>query len=333
MCMSCFATGPQVIPFSQICDTVVSCATSAAILPDTSIASTDPKPKLKEAMMIDATINLPSSAQSVDQRSIEHGSAASMLPAVVRAPASPKPKCRKMVVAKGLKMTKVGKGMRPSSGPSEDLRDALKAFEAKTDSHADRLAQIEGHGRVVSATVDLLSASVDSRFAVLAAELNQYAVQIEQGKAAVEASLQAHLARIDSTFQQCDAILGTTQELMSSSPAAAPPATAVPLVFTQDLLASRSNIDESYKKIAAVKDSLEKLEDKHIHDNIAVTAEQAWARKQIGVFWSSLTKVDKTLKNDLEVEFGTVRAELQTATTAGSQAATTAGGRVEDNRK
>ena len=168
--------------------------------------------------MIDATINLPSSAQSVDQRSIEHGSAASMLPAVVRAPASPKPKCRKMVVATGLKMTKVGKGMRPSSGPSEDLRDALKAFEAKTDSHADRLAQIEGHGRVVAATVDLLSASVDSRFAVLAAELNQYAVQIEQGKAAVEASLQAHLARIDSTFQQCDAILGTTQELMSSSP-------------------------------------------------------------------------------------------------------------------
>ena len=186
---------------------------------------------------------------------------------------------------------------------------------------------------MVSATVDLLSASVDSRFAVLAAELNQYAVQIEQGKAAVEASLQAHLARIDSTFQQCDAILGTTQELMSSSPAAAPPATAVPLVFTQDLLASRSNIDESYKKIAAVKDSLEKLEDKHIHDNIAVTAEQAWARKQIGVFWSSLTKVDKTLKNDLEVEFGTVRAELQTATTPGSQAANTAGGKVEDNRK
>ena len=154
-----------------------------------------------------------------------------------------------MVVAKGLKMTKVGKGMRPSSGPSEDLRDALKAFEAKTDSHADRLAQIEGHGRVVSATVDLLSASVDSRFAVLAAELNQYAVQIEQGKAAVEASLQTHLARIDSTFQQCDATLGTTQELMSSSPAAAPPATVVPLVFTQDLLAIRRNIDESEKRL------------------------------------------------------------------------------------
>ena len=252
--------------------------------------------------MIDATINLPSSAQSVDQRSIEHGSAASMLPAVVRAPASPKPKCRKMVVAKGLKMTKVGKGMRPSSGPSEDLRDALKAFEAKTDSHADRLAQIEGHGRVVSATVDLLSASVGSRFAVLAAELNKYAVQIEQGKAAVEASLQAHLARIDSTFQQCDAILGTMQVLMSSSPAAAPPATAAPRIFTQDLVAVRRNIHESEKNVAEVKDSLEKLDDKHVHDTIAVTAEQAWTREQIGVFWSSFTNGDKTLRSDLKKE-------------------------------
>ena len=40
------------------------------------------------------------------------------------------------------KITKVGKGIRPSSSPFEDLRDALKALEPKADSHADRLAQI-----------------------------------------------------------------------------------------------------------------------------------------------------------------------------------------------
>ena len=180
--------------------------------------------------MTDATINMPSSlmpisAEPTDQHSIQHGSPATMLPAVVHAFNCPKPKRRKMVVSKFLAAKNVGKGDGPSSGSAEDLKKGLAALEAKLNGQADRLAQFEGHGKVVTATVDLLAASVDSRFAVLAAELNQYAVQVEQGKAAVEASLQAHLARIDGTFQQCDAILGTMHGLLTTAPAVAPPTT------------------------------------------------------------------------------------------------------------
>ena len=279
--------------------------------------------------MTDATINMPSSlmpnsAQSTDQHSIQHGSAASMLPAVVHGPASPKPKRRKMVLAKGWKPVKFGKSARPSSNPSEDLQDVIRALEAKTDGLAGRLDQAEGHGRVASAAIDLLSASVDSRFAVLAVELNQYAVQVEQGKAAVEASLQAHLARIDGTFQQCDAILGTMHGLLTTAPAVAPPTTAAPQFFIQDLLNFRRSIDDGLAKIMEVKNNLEKLEDRYIHESIAATAEQSWSREQIGAFWSSFTKVDQTLRADFEVKFSTVRAELQAATAARSKE-TTAG--------
>ena len=101
-------------------------------------------------------------------------------------------------------MTKVGKGMRPSSGSAEDLKKGVAALEVKLNDQADRLAHVEGHGKVVTATVDLLSASVDGRFAVLAAELNQYAIQIEQGKAAVGASLQEiHWWCNDFCFRVC----------------------------------------------------------------------------------------------------------------------------------
>ena len=274
-------------------------------------------------MMTDATINVPSlmpiSAEPADQHSIQHGSAATMLPAVVRAFNFPKPKRRKMVVSKFLAAMNVGKGVRPSSGSAEDLKKGLAALEAKLNGQADRLAQVEGHGKVVTATVDLLAASVDSRFAVLAAELNQYAVQVEQGKAAVEASLQAHLARIDGTFQQCDAILGTMHGLLTTAPAVAPPTTAAPQFFTQDLLNIRRSIDDGLAKTMEVKNNLEKLEDRYIHESIAATAEQAWSREQINTFWVSLTKVDQTLRADLEVEFSTVRAELQAATATRSQ--------------
>ena len=103
-------------------------------------------------MMTDATINMPSSlmpisAEPTDQHSIQHGSAATMLPAVVHGPASPTPKRRKMVLAKGWKAMKVDKGgarsSRPLSDPSEDLKDAVKALEAKTEILDGRLAQIE----------------------------------------------------------------------------------------------------------------------------------------------------------------------------------------------
>ena len=92
-------------------------------------------------MMTDATINVPSlmpiSVEPADQHSIQHGSAATMLPAVVHGPASPTPKRRKMVLAKGWKATKVDKGgarsSRPLSDPSVDFKDAVKALEAKTE--------------------------------------------------------------------------------------------------------------------------------------------------------------------------------------------------------
>ena len=67
-----------------------------------------------------------------------------------------------------------------------DQANALKALEAKVDGHVDRLAQIEEHGRMVSANVDLLSTAVDGRFNALTADLNQLSGQLEQSKAAVE---------------------------------------------------------------------------------------------------------------------------------------------------
>ena len=164
--------------------------------------------------------------------------------------------------------------------------------------------------------IHLVVASVDSRFAVLAGELNQYAAQVEQGKAAVEASLQAHLARIDGTFQQCDAILGTMHGLVTSAPAVVPPAVTPPQFFTQDLVNIRRSIDEGDKKTTELKNNLEKLEDRHIHEAIATTAEQAWSREQIGTFWASVTQVDQALRTDLEVEFKQVREEIDAAALA-----------------
>ena len=74
----------------------------------------------------------------MDQHGNEHGSAALVLPAVVHGPASPKPKRRKMVLAKGWKTTKVCKGGARSSretvDPSEDFKDAVKALEAKMEA-------------------------------------------------------------------------------------------------------------------------------------------------------------------------------------------------------
>ena len=122
----------------------------------------------------------------MDQQGNEHGSAALVLPAVVHGPASPKR--RKMVVGKGWKMMKVDKGgvrsSRKTVDPAENIKDAVKALEAKTEALANRLAQVEVHSQIASAAIDLLVGSVDNRFAVLAGELNQYAAQVEQGKAA-----------------------------------------------------------------------------------------------------------------------------------------------------
>ena len=216
----------------------------------------------------------------MDQQGNEHGSAALVLPAVVHGPASPKR--RKMVVGKGWKMMKVDKGgvrsSRKTVDPAENIKDAVKALEAKTEALANRLAQVEVHSQIASAAIDLLVGSVDNRFAVLAGELNQYAAQVEQGKAAVEASLQAHLARIDGTFQQCDAILGTMHGLVTSAPAVVPPAVTPPQFFTQDLVNIRRSIDEGDKMTTELKNNFEKLEDRHIHEAIATTAEQAWSR-------------------------------------------------------
>ena len=124
--------------------------------------------------------------RAMDQQGNEHGSAALVLPAVVHGPASPKR--RKMVVGKGWKMMKVDKGgvrsSRKTVDPAENIKDAVKALEAKTEALANRLAQVEVHSQIASAAIDLLVGSVDNRFAVLAGELNQYAAQVEQGKAA-----------------------------------------------------------------------------------------------------------------------------------------------------
>ena len=149
----------------------------------------------------------------------------------------------------------------------------------------------------------------------------------------MERTMQSHLGTIEGTFQQCDAILGNMQALMSSSPAAPPQAAtaAVPLVFTQDLLAVRRSIEEGNKKLIDTKERLEKLEDMQIHDTIAATTEQAWAREQISSFWTSLTKLDETLRSDVDknfcgvrTEFNDVRAELQLCQSALQAAATPA---------
>ena len=65
-------------------------------------------------------------------------------------PTAPISKRRKMVVPKVWKAPK-----------SDGLAKAIKALEAQIGNHAERMDKTEGQGRVMSAGLDLLSASVD----------------------------------------------------------------------------------------------------------------------------------------------------------------------------
>ena len=137
---------------------------------------------------------------------------------------------------------------------------------------------LDDKSQAMATAMRRLTSAVDGRFLELTAELNTFAQKLDQSTGLMESTMRSHLGKIEGTFQQCEGTLGNMQALRRSSPAAPPQAAAVPFVFTQDLLAVRRSIDEGNKKLIEAKERLERLEDMQIHDTIAATNEQAWAR-------------------------------------------------------